>query len=116
MSLFDEKHQAPMRTFLITVIMLIVTVGGLWVRYIELDNRAALKAIDEKLDTLMIAVLTNTAQIHAHESESEIWKEAIKNLQNGTVAATQDRITKTEAYEALENLRKYMDKYFERKQ
>ena len=115
MKTFQDGWQKFANTFLLATITLLITVGGAWIRYIELDNKEAVEVVNTKLDTLMLATLANSSQIKADNVADDIWQARILALETGRVRATEDRITKTEALAAVENLRRWVEKYYERK-
>ena len=115
MKTLQEGWQKTANTFLLTTITLLITVGGAWMRYIELDNKRAVELVNAKLDTLMLATLTNSSQIKAYDVAADIWQDRILALETGRARATEDRITKTEALAAVENLRRWVERYYERK-
>ena len=71
--------------------------------------------MNAKLDNLMIQTTVNSERITSHNAESREWKLRIESLESGASDATSDRITKTEALEAIERLREWVEKYYQRK-
>ena len=102
-------------TILITVIVIMIGTVTVWMRNMEVDRREDIREINTKMDGLMIATLTNSANIRSHEELYEIYIAKIESLEEGTSTATADRITKTEALAAIDNLRMWVEKYYQRK-
>ena len=103
-----ENWRKYANTVMVSIIMLFVSIGG----PIMVSE---FRDFSEKLDSLLITVTV-------HNSESEIWKQqivkntdAIEKLQDGQHEATADRFTKEEAMQAIEALKIWVDKYYERK-
>ena len=53
--------------------------------------------------------------IQTQNNKNEMFHARIHNLEEGNVKATADRITKTEALAAIDNLRKWVERYYVRK-
>ena len=122
MSITIDKHKfskdeilRTINTVLLSIIGIMITIGTVWMRNMEVDRKADIREINNKMDGLMIATLTNSNAIQSHEINASIWKDRITALEEGTTVATADRITKTEALAAVSNLRKWVEKYYERK-
>ena len=102
-------------TVLLSVITVVITIAATMI----IDSN---KRLNDKIDSLMIQVAVNSANLAGHELEAGVWKSQIKNnskkidaLEAGNVEATMDRITKTEALRAIDDQRKWVEKYFARK-
>ena len=108
-----------LNSILITVAILLITSGGIWMRNMESDRKEDLELINEKMDGLMIATLTNSAAITSHGETAQIHIDRITALEQGTALATMDRITKGEALDAINkmnnDMKKWVERYFQRK-
>ena len=103
-------------TSLLSVLVIIISVASTMI----IDSN---KRLNEKIDGLMIQVAVNAANQVGHDVESAIWEKLIETnvvkidaLELGNVKATMDRFTKTEAMDAMDAQRKWVEKYFERKE
>ena len=111
-----DQFFRTLNSILLTIIIALVSTGGAWLKSMDRDTQAELKVINDKMDGLMVATLTNSSAIQSHETTANIWISRIEALEKGTTVATSDRITKTEALAAIENLRAWVEKYYERKE
>lgn len=79
----------------------------------------SIRDIGNQQETLNIAIAVMNQRFESHSEIATTYKDAfevrIGNLEEGTVIATADRITKTEALQAIDNLRKWVEKYYERR-
>jgi len=110
-----DEFLRTINTILLSAIGIAITVVSVWMRNVEVDNKEADKQINDKLDVLMVATITNAQQIQAHEISSLDWKDRIEALETGHATATADRITKTEALAAVDGLRSWVERYYQRK-
>ena len=110
-----ESWRKYLNTALLTIIMSMLSVGGIALnnsinktneKYDLMD--AKFDVMDSRMNGFVIISTLNTERVLLHNDR-------ISELETGQHSATMDRITKTEAYEAVDNLRKYIDKYFERR-
>jgi len=104
----QEGWQKTANTVALTIITLVITVGT----SLMVDNT---KATNKKLDELVIQTTINSMSLQSHDAESLVWKNRIEALEEGRAEATMDRITKGEALDAIEELKKWVDRYYERK-
>jgi low affinity Fe/Cu permease len=118
----ENKHRfskdeilRTINTVLLTAIGIIILNASVWIRNMEVDRKDDIASINMKMDNIMIAALTNTNSIAAHEKSAQVMINKIQALDEGTSIATADRITKTEAIEAIEYLRRWVEKNYERK-
>lgn len=102
-------------TVLLSVIAVVITVASTMI----VDSN---KRFNDKLDSIMIQVAVNTTNQNGHNIEAGVWKERIlensndiKAIKNGQVDATMDRITKTQATKAMDDMKIWIEEYFERK-
>ena len=103
-----DELMRTINTILLSIITIVITVGATLI----VDST---RRLNDKLDSLMIQVAINTANLKAHDVESQLWKDKITALETGQAEATMDRITKTEALNAIDDLRVWVDKFYERK-
>jgi low affinity Fe/Cu permease len=105
---FKEGWQKTANTIVLSVMTLIITTGVA----LMVDNT---KSVSKKLDELVIQTTINSMKLEAHNEEAGMWKNRIQALEEGKAEATMDRITKGEALDAIEDLKKWVDRYYERK-
>ena len=110
-----ESWRKYLNTALLTVIMGMLSFGG--AAFIKKDNKtnekydlmdAKFDVMDSRMNGFVIISTLNTERVLLHNDR-------LAELETGQHSATMDRITQTEAYQAVDNLRKYVDKYFERR-
>ena len=79
----------------------------------------SISEIGKRQETLNIAIAVMNQRFESHiEAAVQYRDEAsirLSDLEDGSVVATADRITKTEALEAIDELRKWVEKYYERR-
>ena len=91
-------------TFLLSAIMILMTYGSVTIRTV-LNN--------QNDQNVTIAVMSsNLTSLNDNDVD---YNDRLKKIETGQIAATADRITKTEALAAIERLRDYIDKNFQRK-
>ena len=95
-------------TILLSILTLVVSIAST----VMVSN---IGEMNDKLDNLMIQTTVNSERINNHNIESGEWKLRIESLESGAADATSDRITKTEALDAIERLREWVEKYYQRK-
>ena len=103
-----EQVQKWSNTILLSIITVVMSVSATML----VGN---VNTVNQKLDTLMMQTAINSERIMGHNAEADEWKTRIESLETGQVDATRDRITKTEALAAIEDLRTWVEKYYERK-
>jgi hypothetical protein len=92
---------------LATITVIISAIGGILV--------SSMNGINEKMDSLMMQTTINSERIYGHNKDSEEWKSRILALEKGESNATSDRITRSEALKAVEDLRLWVEKYYVKK-
>lgn len=103
-----EDIMRTINTVLLSVITIVLTVGATMI----IDST---KRLNDKLDNVIIQVTMNSAKLEGHNQEASIWIDRIQALEKGEAEATMDRITKSEALEAIDDLKKWVDRYYARK-
>lgn len=80
----------------------------------------SIATIGKQQADLNVAIAIMNQRFEGHVILSQTYADdygiRISNLENGSVMATTDRITKTEALEAIDNLRIWVERYYERKE
>ncbi len=104
----NEGWQKIATTIMLSVITIIITVGTSLIV-------SGMTKLNEKLDSIVVQTAVNAIEIKSHNIEAEIWKDRIVSLETGQSIATSDRITRTEAMRAMEDMKEWVDKYYARK-
>ena len=104
----NEGWQKIANTIMLSVITIIITVGTSLIV-------SGMTKLSEKLDNIVVQSAVNSIEIKAYNIEAEIWKDRIVSLETGQSIATSDRITRTEAMQAIDDIKNWVDKYYARK-
>ena len=107
----EFKWSRHLNTILLTIMSIILIYVG-----------ASITNLTKAQNNMRIEIALIGKAVLDHSEESEYWKgiiqenqDDIQDIKLGNVSATSDRITKSEALAANESLRKYIEKYYQRK-
>lgn len=112
-----EKENGTKRNPLLQIVnSIMLTVIAVFLGY--LTN--SISVIGKQQETLNVAIAVMNQRLESHIEIAGTYKdqfdERITSLEEGSVSATADRITKTEALQAIDELRKWVERYYERKE
>ena len=107
----EFKWARHLNTILLTIMSIILIYVGSTMRSLTISQQ-----------NMRIEVAIIGKAVIDHNEESLYWKDKIETNENdiqdiqlGNISATSDRYTKTEALEALEDLKSYVERYYARK-
>lgn len=103
----DERIKI-LNTILLSVLSVIITAASVILINLLTELKAGQSA-------LMIQSTINSERIAAHNEDAIVWKNRIEALEIGNAEATKDRYTRAEAMRAIEQLKDWVDKYYQRK-
>lgn len=89
-------------------------IGTILVFQLQVFN-SNISTLTDEVKALVVTTTINTQKIDSHETASSEWKDRIEALENGSVRATQDRITKTEVLAMLDKQKEWVEAYYQRK-
>jgi len=111
----NEGATRPRSPLLQIVNSVMLTIIAVFLGYLT----DSISDIGNQQETLNIAIAVMNQRFESHTEMTTAQRIAseyrITNLEEGSVIATADRITKTEALEAIDNLRNWVEQYYERK-
>ena len=117
-----ESWRKYLNRALLTVIVAILSIGAtsLNTTFINMNTKfdlmdAKFDVLDSRVSELVLISTINTERISHYRIDDVALNTRMTLLETGQHEATMDRITKTEVYTALENLKKWVDRYYERK-
>ena len=103
-----KEWQKYLNTALLSIMLIVIAADITRTRDQE-------KSVGQKLDGIIRSTAINSERITSHNVEASVWKDRILSLELGNHRATMDRITKSEALKAIDDLRDYVEANFERK-
>ena len=113
----DKENDTGKRNPLLQIVnSIMLTIIAVFLGY--LTN--SISVIGKQQETLNVAIAVMNQRLESHIEIATNYKTQfdtrITNLEEGSVAATADRITKSEALAAIDELRRWVERYYERKE
>ncbi|RLB96132.1 MAG: hypothetical protein DRH90_24890 [Deltaproteobacteria bacterium] len=106
-----EDWRKYANSIMLSFIVLVLSAGGAMLNNTIGTMRDSFFSIDKKLDAIIITSTINSERITANDIGANELRLRIRDLE----LESNDDITKTEALEAIDNLREYVEMNFDRK-